>query len=701
MGDLVTNTPAGPPGSSLDLLRHVDCVVMLVPADASEAAASMSWAASFAKYIRVVVVTLDAEAPGEASPVVDGRLIRLTLAPVSTTDRNDCLNRALRRLGLISPLLWLAEPAHAAWFCTSYAAFKIIALWNRSDRAFDPYLSHADATLIAPPGPNDPELPPAIEERAWVFPPEPTESQVAGFCQLTGESIANRFPAQSRLKIAILYDHTSTYTNTVREYLTAFAQYSRHRVFFVPASNYHPNPPPQIDLSIFDVVVIHYSIRLCFNTLLPVYARALENFGGLRLCFIQDEYDYTEIARQAMDRFGVHVVFTCVPEEYRERVYPTDRFPNVEFVQVLTGYVPLDLEAPGRHKPFKDRRFVLGYRGRALPAWYGDLSREKLLIGQRVRDACVARGVAVDIEWDDNHRIYGEQWYDFMRDCRATLGSESGSNVFDDHGDIRHAIQRAVRRNPDLPYETIHAKYIAAHEGAVRMNQVSPRIFEAIALRTALILFEGTYSGVVAPDLHYIPLKKDLSNLDDVLKQLADDDYLERLTARAWDDIVGSGRYSYRSFIQLVDATIDRRAYRGTGTSFLTAVVATRGADDRHWQWRPAADQAVATFSAFTTELIDFEQKPPSVPVVIDTPVAADDQVLPPRPQNPLQAIKWRIADTLYRHTTVYLSVRAVYRGVRTVLGPVRRGYGALVARFAPAAEAERAAESDIQNVEP
>ena len=256
---------------------------------------------------------------------------------------------------------------------------------------------------------------------------EPTEAQVQEFCRRTAQSIVDRPPAASRLNIAILYDHTSTHKeNAVREHLTAFAQYSRHRIFFVPASNYNPRPPVQVDLSIFDVVVIHCTIRLCFNTLLPVYGVALEKFGGLKMCFIQDEYDLTEVTRRALKRFGVHVVFTCVPDAYREIVYPTERFQNVEFIQVLTGYVPLDFEATIPHKPFKERVNVLGYRGRALPPWYGDLSREKLLIGLRVREACMARGVPVDIECDEDHRIYGQRWYEFVQNCRATLGTESG-----------------------------------------------------------------------------------------------------------------------------------------------------------------------------------------------------------------------------------------------------------------------------------
>jgi hypothetical protein len=664
------------------LLHHIDCVVMLLSRINVGDQPSSLWAAALAAHVRVVEVTLDEFASTEPKPAVGGRFTRVTLPSLPLAERSAYLNRELRRLGLIKPLFWLDDLAHEKWFCSSYAAFKIVALWNRDGRAHARALSQADAILLASDRIGTDELPHALRERAWRLPAKPADAQAIDLCRLIARAMTSRSPAESRLSIAILYDHTSTHTNTVREYLSSFAHYSRHHIFYVPASNYHPNPPPHVDLSMFDVIVIHYSIRLCFNTLLPVYARALVNFGGLKVCFIQDEYDCTETTRQALDAFGIHVLFTCVPDAYRERVYPSDRFPNVEFIQVLTGYVPLNLETPAPHKPFRERRIVLGYRGRALPAWYGNLSREKLLIGQRVRAACISRGIPVDIGCDEDDRIYGQRWYEFMANCRATLGTESGSNVFDDHGDIRYAIQRALQRDPDLPYETLHARYIGDHDGAVRMNQISPRVFEAIALRTALVLYEGEYSGVIAPNVHYIPLKKDLSNLDEVLERLADDDYLERLTARAWDDIVASGRYSYRAFVKMVDAVIDRQAYRGTGTEILTAMVASRGPGERQWQWRPT-DEGLATFAAFTTAVIDFEQRPPAFAVspafaVTGVPEAQIVDVAPPAPVGPLQTVKWRIADALYRHTALYVTARTSFRAARFVLQPIRRGYRAL-----------------------
>jgi hypothetical protein len=97
------------------------------------------------------------------------------------------------------------------------------------------------------------------------------------------------------------------------------------------------------------------------------------------------------------------------------------------------------------------------------------------------------------------------------------------------------------------------------------MNQVSPRVFEAVAVRTALVLFEGKYSGVVEPDTHFIPLRKDFGNIDEVLAKVQDDSYLEALTARAHRDVIGSGNYSYRTFVGAFDQTVGQRVPGSNG----------------------------------------------------------------------------------------------------------------------------------------
>jgi hypothetical protein len=392
-----------------------------------------------------------------------------------------------------------------------------------------------------------------------------------------------RPPAFFRANVLLLYDVNSTHVNTLHEHLSSFALFSRHNVFY---SNATGMARCKTALANFDAVVIHYSVRVnLLDHLSPSFANALKDYAGLKVLFIQDEYDTTEIARDAIERLGIHTVFTCVPPEWIPSIYPPERFAHVDFIPTLTGYVPLSQHAAG--KPLAERGVLIGYRGRALPYWYGELGQEKQQIGQRMRQECERRGLAIDIEWDDRHRIYGEGWYEFLGNARATLGTESGSNVFDDSGSIKSAVEAALAREPELSYEQAKQRFLAGKEGPVRMNQISPKIFEAIASRTALILYEGSYSGVVEPGRHYISLKKDFSNVDSVLARVQDDRFLAELTERAYQEIVASGKFSYETFVRQFDSVIAARARNRAGAALLGVVHARKLTADS--EWRPLA----------------------------------------------------------------------------------------------------------------
>lgn len=377
---------------------------------------------------------------------------------------------------------------------------------------------------------------------------------------------AQKKVVHKKLRVAILYDAVfSMHVQTIVEHLESFAKYSQHDITYIPATPAYWNRPSSeiasmLDMSVFDVVVIHYSTRLSIvGHLEEGIAKTLELFTGLKILFIQDEYESTEIARSWMDRLSFDVVYTCVPPAWHSDVYPKYRFPATEFISTLTGYVPENRNLEDYALPLEDRKVVIAYRGRKLPEIYGDLGQEKLRIGVEMKAHSERRGICVDIEVDDSKRIYGDEWYRFMGSARATLGTESGSNIFDFDGTLKLEVARIKENNPDISYSDISAKVLAPHEGRIHMNQISPKVFEAIRLRTALVLFEGEYSGVVRPNEHFIPLKKDFSNIDEVYAKLADDDYLKELTSRAYKDVVASGKYSYKAFIHGFDSDIESR----------------------------------------------------------------------------------------------------------------------------------------------
>ena len=361
-------------------------------------------------------------------------------------------------------------------------------------------------------------------------------------------SSARNVFTSDRRNVLMLYDHNETHVKTIAHYLESFYRHSRFQFSYLSSF-----APCEFDLDYFDAIVIHYSVRVCHTGHLSTsLARALRQHKGLKALFVQDEYENTGRTHQAIRDLGIGVVFTCVPQAEVAKAYPPALFPNTRFVTVLTGYAPLDLDSLPAGRPLADRSILIGYRGRRIGYWYGDLGQEKLHIGQRMKEICDVRRLPCDIAWEESDRIYGS-WFEFLGNCRATLGTESGANIFDFDGELALAVQREQYVNPAITYEEIRERFLKGREGEIVMNQVSPKIFEAIAMRTALVLFEGTYSGVVQPNVHYLPLKKDFSNVDEVLTRLQDDAYVEAMTRRAYDDVIASGRYSYQAFVRQID----------------------------------------------------------------------------------------------------------------------------------------------------
>jgi hypothetical protein len=357
------------------------------------------------------------------------------------------------------------------------------------------------------------------------------------------------------MNILLLYNSTQTFTNTVYEHLACFAEHSRHRVFFAHVDAF---VELNIKLGAFDAIGIHYTIRLPFDQVSPSVSEVLVGYKGLKFLFIQDEYDHSKRAWYWINKLGMQLVFTVVPEAGIGTVYPKDEFPHTRFVTNLTGYVPERLPSFHLLPLPSERSLFVGYRGRPLPIRYGQLGVEKVAIGKIVKSYCDQLGVSNDIAWSEDARIYGPKWYDFVVSCRSMLGSESGSNVFDWDGTLSQKVEQYRNENSGVSEQHIYRHVIRPKEIDGLMNQLSPRVFEAIASKTVLILFEGEYSGVIRPGEHFIALKKDGSNLADVVQLLKDETYVDAMADRAWRDIIGSGNYSYKSFVGMVDGEIER-----------------------------------------------------------------------------------------------------------------------------------------------
>lgn len=361
-----------------------------------------------------------------------------------------------------------------------------------------------------------------------------------------------------RRSILLLCDEHRSHAANVLQHIEALATLSRHDVYrFNPLDR--PDACRLLDLGEFDVVAIHYTISLLSSRYLPEpLPERLARFEGLKVQFIQDEYRAVDAVTAAMRELGIDVLFTSVPEPAAGQMYDS-RLPGVTRVFTLPGYVPDELV--GRAVPRSaERQIDVGYRGRDVPIWLGRLGREKTEIARAFVEHVGGKGLRCDVSSREKDRIYGEDWNRFLASCRTTLGTESGASIVDFDGSLEARAKDYLARRPDATPEEIEGDLTGPYEGRVVINTASPRLFEAAAHRTAMILFPGTYGGVVEPDRHYIPLEKDFSNIEEVVECVRDTTYLDELAGRAYDELVASGRYSLRAMVAEFDALVGERA---------------------------------------------------------------------------------------------------------------------------------------------
>ena len=221
-----------------------------------------------------------------------------------------------------------------------------------------------------------------------------------------------------------------------------------------------------------------------------------------------------------------------------------DRLPRAGYARAHRG----DRAGTG------ERRTSIGYRAAWVPPALGRHGLLKTEIAERVSQAAAGRGLSIDIATGAAATIRGDDWYRFLADCKYTLGVEGGASVHDPDGDLQDATIRYLADHPGASFEEVEANCFPGADGGIAYFALSPRHLEACATRTAQVLVEGSYNGILRPGEHYIELRRDFSNLDEVLDLIESDGDRDRLTEAAYREVVASGEYTYERLVRDVEA---------------------------------------------------------------------------------------------------------------------------------------------------
>jgi hypothetical protein len=352
-----------------------------------------------------------------------------------------------------------------------------------------------------------------------------------------------------------------TDASNVDENVAAFGRHSSLPLWGV---NTDLGFPPRLAELDFDAVVLHYTVFV-WGGLGPVgylldegYLDFLSRSEAYKVAFFQDEFHWCKRRFGFLNDFRFDCVYTMLEQPHADQVYRTHT--NVStVVPNLPSYVgPELLQAADRFaKPDQRRGIDISYRGPSpLPAYMGRGAVEKVEIGERFAELARDSGLRLDIACSAKERIYGDDWHRFTADSRGTLGSESGVSCFDLEDEVRLEYERLSADGHEPTLEELEAGALGRWDWNIPYRTISPRNFEAAAFGVAQIMFEGDYSGVIQPMRHYIPLKKDFSNFDEVIARFRDAELRRELTENAHRDLIASGDYSYERFFAGFDRTL-------------------------------------------------------------------------------------------------------------------------------------------------
>jgi hypothetical protein len=361
-------------------------------------------------------------------------------------------------------------------------------------------------------------------------------------------------------RVLVLYWHPcGPLRPAIRHHLRAIeASPLRHRVVY---HNAHEGSPAWFAGLPFDVIVLHTTL-LCLRWAPELLARLkwdlrwLRHCAALKIAMPQDEYDHAEVLDEWLQEMRVSVVCSNFDERYRPLLYPRLRY-QARFLECLTGYIDeaTAVRIAPRLRPAGERSLDLVYRAAHLPYWFGSQGQLKHDIADVVLRRAEQLGLRCDISTRPQDTITSDHWFDFLASSRAIIGCESGSSVLDRRGEIQARLRWLLLKEPGLSF-TEASRRLPAGWDDYRFFAIGPRHLEAVITRTAQLLVEGEYDGILQANRHYIPLRRDLGNLDEALHMVRDATLLDAMTLRAYEDLYLSGRYTYATLAGRLDAVI-------------------------------------------------------------------------------------------------------------------------------------------------
>lgn len=337
--------------------------------------------------------------------------------------------------------------------------------------------------------------------------------------------------------------------STINEHFKSFNKFSKGS--FLEFNTFY-QPSSKLLRQKFDVIIFHYSI---FGSHPFYLSDQLIEFcchqDAVKIYFFQDEHQNHDKRIEIIKNIGCSQIYTLAEEEFHDQLY-TNYLKGVDVFQTLTGFVGDYSNYRTYIKEFSHRTIDIFYRARNLPLHLGMGSQEKHEIGEYFLASRKFENLNLNISSDESDRLYGKQWFKYLGNSKFTLGVEAGVSIFDVTGNIYNSYLESIK-DGFLSSDEAYLLHLKKYEGNIQYRTISPRVFEAAAMKVCPIMFPGKYNNILVPHENYICIEKDFSNLEEVIACMGNEGLTKDIIQNNLDLLIYSEEYTLKNFIKIFD----------------------------------------------------------------------------------------------------------------------------------------------------
>lgn len=346
--------------------------------------------------------------------------------------------------------------------------------------------------------------------------------------------------------LVIYYQNETTATLSYQiGWVEAFKKKNLFKCDFLNLDNFFPSYkkiPNIIELN--NLIFTHYDCIIFLHSafsnacLVPKYLQKILSYKkAYKIFFVGNEYKHMPEKINFTKNLNINLFITQshlsdVINLYKQRL-------NISVEYICNSGVDENIFFP--KIPYTERQQIIGYRSGHDQLYFGNQERENLYKFLK-KYSLINKNYNFDVSINKKDRFSYTEWADFINRCKCMFAPNTGFDYFFLNDDLRNKVNQSKLKD----FNEVFKRFFLNVKDGTKLKCVTGKTIEPAACKTPLIQVEGDYDKF-KPNIHYIPLNKDYSNIDECMEKLEDNLYVNKIIENSYKLV--KSEYLYRHHI--------------------------------------------------------------------------------------------------------------------------------------------------------